>query len=437
MELDVGDSAEIGSYFVANYPPFSAWASDQVPAALMALDRAPSAGSPPLGLYIHIPFCRKRCKFCYFRVYTDKNSSDIEKYIDALVGEVALYADRPGLSGRRFDFVYFGGGTPSFLSSRQLHELVDRINEHWTWQSAREITFECEPGTLQKSKLEAIKKIGVTRLSLGVEHFDDQVLELNGRAHKSPETIRSYQWAREVGFNEINLDLIAGMIGDTEDKWRVTVAKALELEPDCLTIYQMELPHNAEFSREVRQGGLAVPVIDWATKRAWVTYAFEQFESAGYVVSGSYTLIKPDGRSRFLYRDALWHGADMIGVGVASFSYFDGVHFQNHDQWEDYLGHISAGSLPMARAMAITDRQRMIRELVLQLKLGAVEVGYFRKKFKVDIGDEFASVWEDLTRHGFVMVDSDRFVLTREGLLRVDALLPMFFEPQYRGAPDK
>ena len=125
--------------------------------------------------------------------------------------ECALYSRCAALADRPFDFVYFGGGTPSFLSSEQLERLIEGIAEHCGWEHSREITFECEPGTLKRSKLETVKSIGVTRLSLGIEHLDDAVLELNGRAHKSPEVFRSYGWAREVGFDQINVDLIAGI----------------------------------------------------------------------------------------------------------------------------------------------------------------------------------------------------------------------------------
>ena len=145
----------------------------------------------PLGLYLHIPFCRKRCHFCYFRVYTDKNAREVEQYLDLLAREWELYAATPAVAGRPFNFVYFGGGTPSFLSTKQLQGLVDRLNASGAWDGAEEITFECEPGTLTEAKLAAIREMGVTRLSLGVENFDDRILELNGRAHRSPEIGRA------------------------------------------------------------------------------------------------------------------------------------------------------------------------------------------------------------------------------------------------------
>src|SRR5882757_2107615 len=220
----------LGNYFVANYPPFSFWKPAHLPEARQALAASPKQPTP-LGLYLHIPFCRKRCKFCYFRVYTDKNANEIEGYLSALSREIDLYADRDGLKGRQFEFVYFGGGTPSYLSNEQLKRLVDRVNHRWRWDAAKEVTFECEPGTLKESKLRTIKEIGVTRLSLGVEHFDDEVLSINGRAHKSPEIFRAYEWIREIGFKQVNIDLIAGMLGETEDKWKYAVEKTLALDP--------------------------------------------------------------------------------------------------------------------------------------------------------------------------------------------------------------
>src|SRR5690349_17121438 len=180
----VADETEVGSYFVANYPPFSVWTRDGVAADAIPALQAPPVPGVPLGLYLHIPFCRKRCHFCYFRVYTDKNSEDVAHYLDVLVREWELYAATPAIAGRPLNFVYFGGGTPSFLSTTQLQGLVNRLKAITPWDQAEEITFECEPGTLTGSKLSVIRRMGVTRLSLGVENFSDEILELNGRAHR-------------------------------------------------------------------------------------------------------------------------------------------------------------------------------------------------------------------------------------------------------------
>src|SRR5262249_9908977 len=236
------------------------------------------------------------CKFCYFRVYTDRNARDVETYLDALVKEVELYSKAPVVGGRALKYVYFGGGTPSYLSASQLRGLMERLRGLLPWDGAEEVTFECEPGTLQQHKLDTLKELGVTRLSLGIENFDDTILEANGRAHLSAEIYRAYGWARDLGFDQINIDLIAGMVGENWDIGREWVRKPLERTPESVPVYQGELPFNTVFSKELRVVGQDEPtsfaVADWPTKRAWVDYAFDEFLRAGYEVSSAYTVVK-------------------------------------------------------------------------------------------------------------------------------------------------
>ena len=432
MAVDVSQSkTEVGNYFVSNYPPFSQWKPEFVPAALDVLNQPPRV-EDPLGLYIHIPFCRKRCLFCYFKVYTDKNASEIEVYLDALIKENELYSRMPAFQGRQLRFAYFGGGTPSYISDKQLRYLVDGLNRHVSWRNAEEVTFECEPGTLHKTKLETLKDIGVTRLSLGIEHFNDEILAANGRAHLSPEIYRAYEWARQVDFPQINIDLIAGMMGETEDKWRETIQRALELEPDSVTIYQMELPYNTVISQDILKKGIQSPIADWSTKRHWLNYAFDRFLDRGYEIAGSDIVSKKKKTCRFIYRDALWHGGDMIGIGVSSFSHFGGVNFQNAHNFEEYLRILNEDRLPLFRAVALTPKQRLIREMILQLKTGRLDTGYFQKKFGVDVWSDFRPVYESLEEKSLLQRQNGTIALTRRGLLEVDGLLPNFFEPELR-----
>lgn len=424
-------TTQVGNYFVSNYPPFSQWKPNYVREALAALDE-PARTDEPFGLYLHIPFCRKRCKFCYFKVYTDKNASEIEVYLEALVKEAEYYARTPAFQGRQLRFAYFGGGTPSYISEKQLHQLVDGLNRHVSWRDAEEVTFECEPGTLRQSKLETLKEIGVTRLSLGAEHFDDQLLAANGRAHLSAEIYDVYDMARRVDFPQINIDLIAGMVGETEEKWRDTVRRCLALEPDSVTIYQMELPYNTIISQEILKEGAESPIADWPTKQRWLDYAFDEFQSSGYRIASAYTLATTKKPCRFIYTDALWHGGDMIGLGVSSFSHFSGVHFQNAHSFEEYIALIDKNELPLYRALTLTPKQKLIREMILQLKTGVLELSYFQNKFGVDVWNEFSSVFEPLRSDGFLERDSARITLTRKGLLQVDHFLSEFFEPELK-----
>ncbi len=427
----------LGNYFVANYPPFSFWKPDHLAEARATL-HAPPQPDAPLGLYLHIPFCRKRCKFCYFRVYTDKNARDVEVYTDALIREVALYGQLPVIGGRPLKYVYFGGGTPSYLSAAQLRDLMTRLKAALPWDGAEEVTFECEPGTLQQHKLETLREMGVTRLSLGVENFDYNILEYNGRAHHTEEIYRAYGWARDLKFDQINIDLIAGMIGETWDNWRANVVKTLALAPDSVTIYQMELPFNTVFSKELRLVGQDEPstftVADWPTKRDWVNYAFDEMTKAGYEVSSAYTVVRDRHRTKFVYRDSLWHGADMFGTGVASFGHANGVHVQNVDSWEQYIALLDKGELPLGRALPVQPKERLIREMILQIKTGRLDAGYFRRKFGTDILKTFAEPFRRLAEEGHARLGADSVELTRNGLLQIDRLLPPFFEPRHRGA---
>ncbi len=423
-----------GSYFVSNYPPFSFWSAEHVPDAQAALDRPPAPGTP-LGLYVHIPFCRKRCHFCYFKVYTDKNASQIQRYMDAVLTEARRYAERAFLGGRRLSYIYFGGGTPSYLSAKQLRYLFEGLRDALPWDGAEEIAFECEPGTLRESKLKALRELGVTRLSLGVENFNERILEINNRAHDGRAIHRAYDFARSVDFPQINIDLIAGMVEETDENWADCIERTIEMAPDSVTIYQMEVPFNTTLFKQMRERGeVSAPVADWPTKRRWVTEAFDRLESAGYTVTSAYTAVRDPRRTKFLYRDELWRGADMLALGVSSFGYIGGVHYQNEKDFDPYVEAVEAGGLPLRRALPITDDQKLIRELVLQFKLGRIQPSYFERKFGVSLEDRFAEALAILRSDGDLTVDGDEWRLTRDALLRIDAMLPLFFEAPHREA---
>jgi len=421
-----------GNYFVSNYPPYSFWKPEFAGEALAAIEQPHVAGTP-LGMYVHIPFCRKRCHFCYFKVYTDKDSAAIRGYIEALLKEMSFYAGKPFVGGRKPNFVYFGGGTPSYLSADQLKQLTDGMKSMLPWDEVEEVTFECEPGTLTDHKLKTIRDLGVTRLSLGVENFDDHILEINGRAHHSKEIARAYAYARQVGFPQINIDLIAGMVEETDANWKECVRKTIELQPDSVTIYEMEIPFNTTiYQRMKAEGKLVAPVADWETKRAWVNYAFSELEKAGYKVASAYTAVKDPQRAKFVYRDRLWEGADLLSLGVASFGHIGGVHYQNEHDFEPYLAQVRKGEFPIWRALTPSAEERMIREFILQLKLGHVSRGYFLKKFGIEPLTQFADSIQRLKDWGFLSVEGDQIKLNRDGLLQVDRLLYEFFLPQHR-----
>lgn len=423
---------EVGSYFISNYPPYSRWKSEDLAAVESAMQTAPR--DVPLGLYLHIPFCRKRCKFCYFKVFTERNASEIETYVSALSREIELVSRQPAMGGRPFRFVYFGGGTPSFLSSKQLVNLVDRLRASIDWSLAEEVTFECEPGTLQENKVQTLRELGVTRLSLGVENFNDRILEENGRAHLSKEIWRAWEWIQAAGFPNVNIDLISGMVGESDENWSENIRRTIELSPDSVTIYQMELPFNTVYSQDILGNRIETPVADWETKRRWVDQAYNELQAAGYHISSAYTLVKDPGKVNFSYRDNLWAGSDLLATGIASFGHLSGVHYQNKPEWKDYIGDLlEHNRLPLGRALRCTPRQLLIREMILNMKKGYLDLDYFRNKFGIRIEQEWAGPFAEHRERGFLDWDDHRVTLTRAGLLQVDSLLPPFFEPESQG----
>ena len=170
---------------------------------------------------------------------------------------------------------------------------------------------------------------------------------------------------------------------------------------------------------------------DWDTKREWVNYAFERLAANGYEVGSAYTMVKSKEKTRFVYRDALWAGADLIGLGVSSFGHVNGTHYQNMHDFQPYMEKVEAGDLPVFRALTPTGDERLIREMILQLKKGEISLTYFENKFGVDILSRFDSQYNSLKDEGCLTVDGDAIQLNRNALLQVDGLIKRFYLPEH------
>lgn len=227
------------------------------------------------------------------------------------------------------------------------------------------------------------------------------------------------------------------MVGETWENWRENVRRTLELSPESVTIYQMELPFNTVYSKGLLETKQESSVATWQTKRDWVRFAFEEFQSAGYSISSAYTVVKDPSKVNFSYRDNLWR-ADLLATGLASFRRPE---FTNKAcKYQQYINILlEENRLPLGRAYQPSPLQCLIREMILQMKKGYLDVGYFNTKYEDSIVDRWQSEWNDLVREGFAnMIEGDdgrvtRIELTMDGLLCVDGLLPRFFEENLRG----
>ncbi|MCC7291177.1 MAG: coproporphyrinogen III oxidase family protein [Phycisphaerales bacterium] len=421
-----------GNYFVSAYPPFSAWTVDQVETARRGLNAPPAAPDVPLGLYIHLPFCVQRCTYCYYLAFADRSRKDMEAYVDLLLAEAKLLRAAPALAGREINFVYFGGGTPSFLPIELLRRLLTGLSATFPMSAAREVTFECAPQTATQDKLAFLRETGVTRLSLGVQSFHDDILALNGRVHTSADVDRAWRAIRRVGFPVTNLDLMVGLLGESDVTTAEDVRRTIALEPESVTIYQLEMPHYTPLHREWREGRLPAVLPGWDEKRRRLAHAFAQLEQAGYTVRSAYSAVRDPVRHRFVYQDEQYRGADLAGLGIASFSYVQGVHYQNTASLDEYASAVRTGLPPIARACRLSAEEQARRELILQLKLGEVDAALFFAKFGIHLADRFGDELHAMVARGWARESDHRFLLTREGLLRADFLAREFFLPRHR-----
>jgi oxygen-independent coproporphyrinogen-3 oxidase len=433
-QIPTENESDIGNYFVAAYPPFSVWDPHQNKAFLDMLDEP--AHAEPIGIYVHLPFCQKKCDYCYYLSYAGQTLGTVNSYLETLVGEMARYSQRLSINSRPVRFAYIGGGTPSILTPQQVRFLFSGLQSCQSWEAIEEVTFECAPRSVNPELLQTLKKCGVTRLSMGVQSFNDNLLRLNGRIHETNDVFRAYDLIRKARFNWVNIDLMVGLMGEMPAQWCDAVHQAIQLQPDSVTVYQTEVPHNTKLCRDMESGKLPAALTPWNVKRTRLYYAFHELERAGYTIVNGYMAVKKPKKHQFVYADHLWHGGDMIGLGVASYGYINGFHYQNKATLEDYVLTLARQELPVKRAYFLSDNDRIVREFILQLKTGRVSKDYFEEKYHADIFEIFAEPLQNLKKRGFLVVSEDDLgttvELTRAGLLCVDRLLPEFYQAEFK-----
>ncbi len=422
---------DTGNRFVAVYPPFSVWTDGELGQVDAVLGQ--KVPGRPLGLYIHVPFCERKCDYCYYLSLTGRNSRQMAEYSNRVVEELGLYAERPALMSRPLSFVYFGGGTPSLLPAETIQRLGDGLRRFLALDEAREFTFECAPRSVDSVRLGALRDIGVTRVSMGVQSFDDDILARNGRVHTVSDVLAAYALLRREAFDWLNLDLITGLVGETEESWNETLRRAVELSPDSVTVYQLEIPHNTRLYANLVDGRSGDRLPSWIARRDRLRRAFDCLEAAGYTVVNGYAAVKDSTRHRFEYQRQLWNGGDMLGLGVASYSYLDGVHFQNSSTLRSFGEHVDSGVLPLRRARRLSADERLTRDLVLGLKTGCLDAARFRELHGSGSLSRFAALLDDLEQGGWIVASNDEIRLSRSGLIHVDRFAPLFYAPEHSG----
>lgn len=332
-----------------------------------------------LGLYLHLPFCRRRCAYCDFCSFAGREDA-IPAYVTALCRELAARA----LPDRTVDTVYLGGGTPSLLGAAELSRLLDAVVRHYRLASGTEITCEVNPGTADYDKFSLLKAAGVNRVSLGVQSFSDRALSALGRIHTAAEAVAAYEAARRAGFRNVSIDLMTGLPGETPTELFATLRAALALAPEHISAYSLILEEDTPLASSPLRH--TIPDDDAAadameeTAEALTAAGYRRYEISNYA--------RPGYESRHNLR--YWRGEEYLGLGIAAYSYLDGVRFGAPRDLDGYL----AGKPPPPVDREVLTQDDLERERVmLSLRLDeGIDLAAYRRDFGRDPLALFAPV---------------------------------------------
>ena len=362
-------------------------------------------------LYIHLPFCLQKCNYCDFVSYPGQTATAMRAYCRAVSREIELLAAtyRPGAAAT----IFLGGGTPSLLPGGELAALLEQAATVFGLLSGAEISLEANPGTVDAAKYRLLLAAGVNRLSLGVQSFDDDLLQAMGRAYRRQEVYRAYRLARQAGFANINIDLIFGLPGQTMAAWQATLTETIALEPEHVAAYSLQLEPGTPWGDLAADGALPLP--DEELVLAMYQEAREQLGGAGYDHYEISNFARPGYQCR--HNLSYWHNLPYFGVGAAAASYWQDCRWQNHSSLEQYSAALAAGELPVAERETLSLRLQMAETMFMGLRLLAgINLATFLERFGTDARVIYAAELEWLFSQGLVEIKGGHLKLTERGL---------------------
>ncbi len=360
-------------------------------------------------LYIHIPFCKRKCKYCSF-ISFDSRVNDIPAYIGALKKELELRSGNFNIQT-----VYFGGGTPSLLTTEQLVDVLSAIDRYYRIADDSEITIEANPGTIDYKYLSDIKMAGINRLSIGIQSFNDKELSMLGRIHSSKEAVNAIKDARASGFDNLNIDLIYGLPGQTAADWKDNLLKTIEINPEHLSLYALTLEPQEALLKDIEAGRL--PQISADTAASQYELAEELLQKHGYVHYEISNWAKPGMECR--HNLVYWQSRQYTGIGVAAHSYIEKRRSANTADLDKYINSLSQNILPAQDVDEIISPELEISEsIILGLRLyDGINIKDFEKRFGIDIIKSYSRQIDELSGFGLLEYDNKDLRLTLRGRL--------------------
>ena len=369
----------------------------------------------PTSAYVHIPFCTQICYYCDFSKVFIKNQP-VDAYLEHLIQETRSYEIG------KLRTLYIGGGTPTALSAQQLAYLLTELPKVMDLSEVEEFTIEANPGDLDPDKIAVLKKSQVNRVSLGVQTFDNKMLKKIGRSHQEQDIYDNIRHLKQAGFDNISIDLIYALPGQTMDQVKENVAKAIDLDIPHMSLYSLILENHTVFMNRMRRGKLPLPKEELEAEM--FEYIIEELEKAGFEHYEISNFSKPGFESR--HNLVYWDNAEYYGLGAGASGYVDGIRYKNHGPIRHYLEAVKAGKARITEEH-LTLEEKMEEELFLGLrKKSGVSKARFEEKFGVSFDQRYGQVVASLTEQGLLVPDDKQVRMTKRGLFLGDTVAEKF-----------
>ena len=378
----------------------------------------------PAGIYIHIPFCAQKCLYCDFYSITDLSLQDT--FLEALFREITATK-----SLLHFDSLYIGGGTPSILPARQIGRIIERISGQFHLDESAEITLEVNPGTVTLESLKTYRQMGVTRLNIGIQSFQDNHLQWLGRMHSADAAKGSILWARAAGFDQIGMDLIYGLPGQSRQVWLADLFQALSFDPEHLSCYMLTCEPETPLDR-MRQHQEFKAMADGdvcdlfeATVTELSGKGYPLYEISNFARKSS----NPPEVNRSRHNQKYWTDAPYLGFGPAAHSYLNPVRYRNHRDIASYLADLNNGTFPIAEKETLSLEQQLMETVFLRLRtLEGISIRQFEKKSGRPFYILFQDILTDPELKEFITLTPDYCSLTFQGMMVLDSIAGMFVD---------
>ena len=369
----------------------------------------------PTSAYVHIPFCTQICYYCDFSKVFIKNQP-VDSYLEHLLEEFRSY------DIQKLRTLYIGGGTPTALSASQLEVLLKGLTKNLDLSSLEELTIEANPGDLDEDKIAVLKNSPVNRVSLGVQTFDDKMLKKIGRSHLEKDIYENIDRLKLAGFDNISIDLIYALPGQTMEQVKDNVAKAIGLDIPHMSLYSLILENHTVFMNRMRRGKLPLPKEELEAEMFEYIIAeleragFEHYEISNFSKSGF------ESRHNLMY----WDNAEYYGIGAGASGYVNGIRYKNHGPIRHYLSAVEEGNARITEEH-LSQKEQMEEEMFLGLrKKSGVSMARFEEKFGRSFDGLYGEIVRDLVQKGLMQIEGDRVRMTKRGLFLGDTVAERF-----------